>query len=226
MSGMLIVLEGIDGSGTTTQAALLGERLRARGYDCVLTREPTAGAVGRLIRQALSGTLQDAEGRPSSTPNQATMALLFAADRVDHNQRVIEPALAAGKIVVSDRYVLSSLLYQTLAAEPDTNADELLNWLRALNSRARRADLTLVLDVSAEEAARRRASRGGPAELYETSELQRRLAQGYADAERVLPGEHLLHVDAEADVANVADAIEGPVMALLSKTSTLGASTD
>src|SRR5690348_3104187 len=89
-----IVLEGIDGCGSTTQAKLLTEALRARGRTVVATAEPSSGAIGKLIRQALSG--QD----PAIAFDWATMALLFAADRVHHVQEVIAPALAAGHDVV------------------------------------------------------------------------------------------------------------------------------
>src|SRR5690606_25682164 len=109
--GRLIVLEGIDGSGTTTQARWLGEALEQRGHAVIVTREPTSGPIGLLIRQALQQQLPSENGQSVQLDFRA-MALLFAADRVDHNQRLILPALAAGKIVISDRYTLSSLLYQ------------------------------------------------------------------------------------------------------------------
>src|SRR5262245_50796325 len=135
---MLIVLEGIDGAGTTTQAARVAETLRAAGRDVHLTREPSDGPVGKLLREMLAGGHAPAGQRIDPT----TMALLFAADRADHLQREVLPALARGAIVVSDRWYHSSLAYQ---GEGEERA-----WIRTLNARARRPDLTVILDVPAE----------------------------------------------------------------------------
>ena len=95
MSGRLIVLEGIDGAGTTTQTSRLVAALGARGVAAHATREPTTGPVGRLLREMLGGAHQPVD--------QTTLGLLFAADRADHLQREIEPELARGTVVVSDR---------------------------------------------------------------------------------------------------------------------------
>src|SRR5690242_1367991 len=121
---MFIVLEGIDGSGTTTQAARLAQTLQARGARVHATREPSTGPVGRLLRQALTGTLV-ADERPVQL-DFCTLALLFAADRMDHVRREIEPALARGEVVISDRYDLSSLIYQS---ETSPDAEQYLPWL-------------------------------------------------------------------------------------------------
>jgi dTMP kinase len=139
----------------------------------------------------------------------ASLALLFAADRLDHVAREIEPALARGVCVISDRYDLSSLIYQSATAPV---GDEVLPWIRALNLRARRPDLTLVLDISAEVAAERRKARGGEAELFEELELQRRLAGLYAQAERFVPGDALVHVPADVPVADLTRALVARVL--------------
>jgi dTMP kinase len=189
--GRFIVLEGIDGSGTTTQAKRLRDALEARGTSVCLTCEPTPGPVGQLIRQALQRKLVLPE---STTPHAlpwSAMALLFAADRLDHVDTVVLPALAAGKTVVSDRYVVSSLAYQSVTSP---EGERSIPWIRELNSRALRADLTIVLDVNDDVAAERRAQRGGPSELYEVRELQRRLAEVYARAEDLVPGDPVVHV--------------------------------
>jgi dTMP kinase len=201
--GYFVVLEGIDGSGTTTQAELLGRALERHGRVPLVTREPTKGAVGTLIRQALEQKL---------TLDWQTMALLFAADRRDHAAREIVPALERGEVVVSDRYVLSSLVYQS-ATSP--LGDAALPWLYELNRGVPTPDLTLVFDVPAEIAEQRRKARGGPAELYETSELQRRLALGYARAGELLPGENVQRVRAEESLEQVQAQIERAVLALL-----------
>lgn len=202
-SGKLIVLEGMDGSGTTTQTELLAEWLRQRGCAVTATREPTGGPVGRFLRSALRRELCDVAQQPTDL-DWATMALLFAADRVDHLTRTVLPALERGEIVVSDRYYLSSLLYQSLTSSQGLAA---VPWLLAINSQARRPDLTVVLDLPEEVAEKRRALRGGEPELYETTELQRRLSDGYRQAEQLVPLDLVHHVRAAGSVSEVAGQI-------------------
>lgn len=188
--GRFLVLEGIDGSGTTTQARLLAEALERRGTRTCLTAEPSSGPAGKLIRRALERKLENDAGEPHALPWSA-MALLFAADRLDHVESVIAKALARGETVISDRYVLSSLAYQS-ATSPEGPAS--LPWIREINARALRPTLTLVIDVDPDVAETRRAARGGPAELFEVKELQKRLAALYARAEELLPGERIAHI--------------------------------
>jgi dTMP kinase len=167
-AGRFLVLEGIDGAGTTTQLSRLAEALRQQGYRVVTTREPSDGPVGLLIRQALTHRLTGPGGKPLP---EELLALLFAADRMDHLTSVIEPALASGAVVLSDRYVLSSLAYQGLQLS--------LGWVESLNSRARPPDLTLYLDVDSRTARARRGARGGKPELFESDEFQKRVANAY-----------------------------------------------
>ena len=105
--GKFVVYEGIDGSGTTTQAARLASYLRGRGVPVCETSEPTRGPFGAVIRQALEGRLE---------VDERALAVAFAADRYDHlfsTDRGIVDRLKAGTWVICDRYVLSSLVYQT-----------------------------------------------------------------------------------------------------------------
>jgi dTMP kinase len=208
--GRFIVLEGIDGAGTTTQAKRLRDALVARGTPVCLTCEPTAGPIGTLIRQALQRKLV----LPGSTEPHAlswsSMALLFAADRLDHLDTVVLPALAEGKTVVSDRYVLSSLAYQSVTSP---EGEKSVAWIREINARAIRADLTLVFDVDDAVAAERRALRGGPAEIYEVSDIQRRLSAAYARAEAFIPEDRVEHV-ADGTPDDVAARILAVVLAL------------
>lgn len=199
--GRLIVLEGVDGAGTSTQSALLCTALRAKGYPTHLTREPSDGPVGMLIRQILSRRLVVPSPTGFKSPRMETMALLFAADRLDHLESEMLPNLADGITVVCDRYVYSSVAYQTLTASPD-DADALA-WVQTVNSRARRPDLTLILVVSAETAANRRARRGGVEEIYESGELQRRLIDFYEELPKVFPDQRIILVDGERRVDDV-----------------------
>jgi len=150
--GAFIALEGIDGSGTTTQALRLIQRLRQEGHDAVSAREPTDGPVGTLLRGLLAQnpSVQDGSGQGLGWE---AMALLFAADRADHVQRLLQPSLAEGRVVVTDRFDLSSRIYQSLTS-PDP--ERALPWVCSLNHRFPRPDLTLVLDIDEEVAAERR----------------------------------------------------------------------
>jgi dTMP kinase len=141
------------------------------------------------------------------------MALLFAADRLDHLEQTVLPRLRQGDVVISDRYTLSSLAYQSLTSE---EADA-VEWLQQLNRHAIVPDLTLVLDVSPNVAEARRRARGGPEELFEKSELQRRLAALYASAETLVVGHPLLHISADGDADAVASQVESAVRPLFSQ---------
>src|SRR5689334_22794688 len=151
-NGRFIVLEGIDGAGTTTQAARLVARLRQETKVAIrATREPSDGPIGSLVRQVLTGRIIAPGGR---APGWATMALLFAADRMDHVEAEIEPFLAEGGIVISDRYDASSLAYQSVSS--GRGGEKTVDWIRQINKHALRPDLTIVLDLSSEVAANRR----------------------------------------------------------------------
>jgi len=189
--GLLVVLEGIDGAGTTTQAQLLARALDRRDVAAHLTREPSDGPVGRLLREILAG---------HHAPTDATtLSLLFAADRADHIQREVAPALASGRVVVSDRWYHSSLAYQ--------GAGEERAWIAELNRRARRPDLTIFLRVTPEVAAERRASARRGDELFDAMPLQRQIARGYEDIMQDLAGSEPIEiVDGEQPVERVAEA--------------------
>jgi dTMP kinase len=196
-----IVLEGIDGSGTTTQLQCLAERLRADGNSVVTTSEPSPGPVGRLLRQALERNLRP-EVDGCAQFDWMTLALLFAADRANHAQSLIIPALAESKILLCDRYDLSSRIYQSVTA---TDPEAALPWVSALNERVPRPDLTLVLDVAPELAEQRRSRRGSPPELFEQNQLQRKLAQAYCEAEKYVPNDRLAHIRGDVPIDEVTD---------------------
>ena len=198
-SGRFVVLEGIDGAGTTTQVGRLADRLRKDGGLPVRsTREPSDGPIGSLVRQVLTGRIVAPEGR---APGWATMALLFAADRMDHVESEIEPFLATGGVIISDRYDASSLAYQSVSS--GSGGEKAVEWIRSLNRHAMRPDLTIVVDLAPDLAAERRASRGEAAQLYEQNEVQRALAVFYRDLAKHMPEDRIQVVDGLGTVDDV-----------------------
>ena len=129
--GALIVIEGIDGSGSTTQSNMLLQWLQRVGVPSMFTREPSKGPIGGVLRLHIGKRLELAGPQAE--------ALAFAADRMDHVNSEIVPALARGITVVADRYYLFSLAYQALSCD--------LAWLREINRFALRPDLTVFLSV-------------------------------------------------------------------------------
>ncbi len=130
--GLFIAFEGLDGSGASIQAQLLDSYLEKQGYRTLLTREPTNHLIGGMIKAHLSGEWH---------ADQRALQLMFAADRSQHLEREIIPALQAGKIVIIDRYILSSIAYGS------HNKPELLKWLEAMNQPFVTPDLTFVINV-------------------------------------------------------------------------------
>jgi dTMP kinase len=197
-AGRFVVLEGIDGSGTTTQVARLADRLRLMHVLVRVTREPSDGPMGTLVRQILTGRVIVPGGR---SPGWATMALLFAADRMDHVESEIAPFIAAGGVMISDRYDASSLAYQSISSGVD--ARQAVEWIRTINRYVQRPDLTVVLDIPPEVAADRRVRRGDAAQLYEQNEMQRELAAFYKDLPAHMPDDRIAMVDANGTIDQV-----------------------
>jgi dTMP kinase len=137
--GVLIAVEGIDGAGKTTQAYLLVEKLKKLGVKAEYTTEPTYGRVGDILR------LHVARMKKREPIYEA---LLYTADRFEHVKRVIQPKIRRGIVLVSDRYVYSTLAYQGAAG-----LDE--RWLRELNFFAPKPNLTIYIDVPPEKSLRR-----------------------------------------------------------------------
>jgi len=165
--GAFIVFEGIDGSGKSTHIKLLSQELREQGYDVLETSEPSRGRIGRFIREYV-------ERRGRRLPADVE-ALLFAADRFEHLKKTIEPALEQGRIVVSDRYVHSSLAYQ--GAEGVS-----LEWVREVNRFTLEPDLCILLDVGPETGlGRMRRRRRTVFEVYTFQQRVRNLYLQFAE---------------------------------------------
>lgn len=197
MDPLFIVIEGLDGSGKTTQIELLRDALQARGEACYVTAEPTELPTGRFIREVLRGDRR---------VDARTLAALFAADRVEHLYHPEEgllAKLAAGYHVIASRYYFSSLAYQSEFVDP--------GWIAALNSLARRtlpADLTIFLDLEPAVSMQRIRERKEETELFETEEKLRHVRESFREAFAVYgQGENIVTIDAGQEVIEVADAI-------------------
>lgn len=176
--GIFVSFEGIDGSGKSTQARLLAERLRAAGHDVVLTREPGGSPGAEEIRALV---LQGDTDRWSPE----TEILLFTAARRDHMERVILPALAEGKVVICDRFADSTRLYQGLGRGDLRGLVDQLHDLMI----GREPDLTLLIDMDPETGLARARSRQGDEERFEDmgTAMQARLRAGFLDLARAAP---------------------------------------
>lgn len=197
--GRFYVVEGADGVGSTTQCHKLVERLTRAKRTVHVTAEPSKGPIGLLIRQMLGAPAQG-EGRPQKAIAKE-LALLFAADRLDHVAREIEPRLVEGIDVVSDRYVLSSLVYQSLDLPPE--------WVRDLNKFAPAADATVLISLPLDEAWARlekRIAEGAPREVFDVRTTQSRIHAEYGRLARRLSG--AIVVDGSGAVDEVADRVE------------------
>ncbi len=150
--GAFIVIEGLDGSGKTTQAKLLVSKLK-KSRAAVYTAEPSLGKIGKFIRNRILYS----EPRPPTTVE----ALLFAADRIEHIRNEVMPALENGCLVISDRYIYSSLAYQGSAGLS-------LEWIQTINKYAMKPDLALFVDVNPETVLRRLKRKKSVMENFET----------------------------------------------------------
>jgi len=158
--GLFIAFEGLDGAGTTTQARHLADRLESEGFPVHLTKEPSEGPVGNLISLVLKRRLVAPQaGRPLDPFPDDLLALLFAADRIDHLHAEILPKLREGEMVITDRYLLSSYAYQSLGCD--------LRWVREVNSHALLPDITFLIDVPAPVCLKRIERERWQTELFE-----------------------------------------------------------
>ncbi len=191
--GVFIVVEGLDGSGKTTQAGLLAKKL-SKNYNVMLTAEPSRGKIGTFIRE---GCLYENKRLPIEAE-----ALLFAADRIEHMQTELKPALDEGKIVICDRYVYSSLAYQGSAGLS-------LDWIKTINARALQPDFSVFIDCPAELVLfrlRRKKS------VMETLDTQRKVREVYL---KFVDEGELVRIDGDRPREVVGDEMFSVVFGLL-----------
>jgi dTMP kinase len=205
---VFITFEGPDGSGKTTQAHLLAERLREQRYEVVLTREPGGSDIGDQIRAVLHdlrNTAMDAR----------TEILLYSASRAQHVAQLIRPALAAGKIVISDRYADSTLAYQGYGRGLDL---ETLRTVTAFATGGLVPDLTLYLDIPPQEGLQRRRLGGDEWNRLdaEALEFHQRVRTGFLELARLEP-ERWVVIDGTRSAEEVQAEIRALVQARLSQ---------
>jgi dTMP kinase len=200
MRGRFITFEGGEGTGKSTQAALLAQRLRSMGVGVVLTREPGGSPGAEIIRHVLLSGAAKSLGPDAE-------AILFAAARGDHVNATIEPALASGRWVVSDRFADSTNVYQGTLGQVDPL---LLGGLRRVMIGALKPDLTFILDVPAEigleRASKRRGEAGADRFEGESLEFHEKLRDAYLRLAACEPNRCVL-IDAREPQAPVAARI-------------------
>jgi dTMP kinase len=173
--GLFIVLEGLDGAGTTTQAAELSKHLTLNGSRVWMTNEPTDEPVGKLIRDSLSGKVISARTNERIGFSERALCLLFAADRLEHSVR-IQDARRRGIHVICDRYILSSIAYQTL--DRSITARRVVD----VNRGCAIPDVTLLLSVPVQECLERLRKRRGEPTVYEKKRTLERIDRNYRSA--------------------------------------------
>ena len=202
--GALITLEGIDGAGKSTHVELLAAHLGARGHHVVTTREPGATPLGRELRRLLLGSELALE--PESE------LLLFLADRVEHVRRILLPALAAGAIVLCDRFSDSTIAYQGYGREADVAR------VRRWDEESRRglsADLTLLLDCPVALAAERRRATNDRYQALD-AKFHTRVRDGFLALAAAEP-ERIHRIDASGSIAAVQSGVACTVDAWLER---------
>jgi dTMP kinase len=206
MRGLLITVEGVEGSGKSSQCRRLAERLRDGGIDVVLTSEPDGTPLGSAIRRLFE----------TDRPTPLCQVFLFIAARQQHVAQVIGPALARGAVVISDRYVDATMAYQGFGQGVDL---ETIRDLNALATGGLLPDLTLVLDL--EPAVGISRIGGRPLDAFEQMDLEfhRRVREGYLEIARA-EKRRVVVLRADQDEAALAAAIDTTVDELLARRET------
>ena len=190
---MFIAFEGLDGSGSTTQSRLLAERLEKNGKPSLLTKEPTSDSpIGKLIREIL-------QHKWSASPEG--LQLLFSADRAEHIKNEIEPGLQNGQVVITDRYLFSTLAYGGM------NVD--MEWLKTLNKNFLLPNITFLFKLSPEECIKRIAGRGSDFELFEKTDKLAKIWENYVKIAEDF--DNIQVIDATKTIEEISEEIWGVV---------------
>ena len=209
--GFFITLEGVEGSGKTTQTALVADALRAAGHRVMVTREPGGTRAGEAIRAIFLD--------PAVSLHAAAELLLVLADRAQHVREKLKPALAAGEIVLSARYSDSTVAYQGYGRGLDL---KLLEELNRLASDGTRPDLTIVLDLAVETGLERTRARvrgdvRGPDRFEgEQVEFHRRVREGFLKISRDEP-QRVIMIEATQPMAEITARISAAIIALVTR---------
>ena len=200
MKGKFITFEGVDGGGKSTQVQLAAEWLRKQGYDVITTREPGGTVLAEKVRELVLD--------PALPLNTTSQSLLYLAARSEHVEKVIRPALDAGKVVLCDRFSDSTLVYQCLSLGKELAELTVLRQLCSFATAGLEPDLTLVLDGRPEELAKRRELRG-VTDRYEQQGLdfQHRLRDGFLTLAKAEPA-RIKVLNAEGSMEEVAEAVQ------------------
>ena len=207
MQGKFITFEGADGGGKSTQLQLAAAFLRAKNYEVVETREPG----GTILAEQVRTIVLD----PQLPLNNTTQTLLYLAARCEHVEKLIKPALTAGKIVLCDRFSDSTLVYQGLAMDKEPAALQEIKQFNAYACDGLTPDLTILLDGDTDVLALRRSQRG-VTDRYEEQglELQRKLRQGFLQLAQQEPA-RIKIINAEANKEQIAQKIASLLEMLL-----------
>lgn len=200
--GLFVVFEGLDGAGTTTQTRILASTLAERRPDLktMASAEPSAGPAGAIIRQVLRHRIRgtDCFGVDKAF-DPGALALLFAADRLDHYSCEIKPILEQGGVAISDRYKLSSLAYQAL--------DMPFDWVASINRMAPEPDIMFFLDVNPETAWQRVSHNRIQREIFEVPDLLRRVHRNYQDALSKIDRKPIVVIKGDEPVDRIAEMV-------------------
>ncbi|WP_428962482.1 dTMP kinase [Micromonospora fluostatini] len=208
-AGLFVVFEGGEGAGKSTQVSQLAGRLDGQGREVLVTREPGATGVGERIRALLLGTTS------ADAPSPRAEALLYAADRAHHVATVVRPALVRGAVVISDRYVDSSLAYQ--GAGRTLPVDE-VSWLSSWATGGLKPDLVVLLDVDPRTGLSRVAARSADADRLEAESVafHERVRYAFLDLAAADPKRYLV-LDASRPAEEIAELVARRVDELLAE---------
>ena len=176
MPGMLIAFEGLDGSGLSTQSLMIRDYLIEKGSAVAMTKEQTEGVIGGIIKSSL---------RDEWKTSPMALQLLFAADRAHHLATEIEPTIEKNKIIICDRYILSSLAFGSLDLD--------LEFLKEINSKFRRPDVTFIIDTDPDICLERIKKSRSHLELFEEKEKLEKIRNAFLSLKSYFPETYIIN---------------------------------